>query len=184
MERLEEGEARTEGPELHRLLEESWQSKGVLSSSKKRVLCALKAQVRKKWVQVVAGWWVHLLSFRRPGMIFFDGVWKFVSSEERTRLEMKARSELFGVCMAAVLFRTNLRASLSSVTTASDASSSGGAVGRSVSPTSAGMSFACADRGGKSGGQEVPVLVLSLFNGIGCCFRCYDLCGISPRYFC
>ena len=27
----------------------------------------------------------------------------------------------------------------------------------------------------------IPVLVLSLFNGIGCCFRCYELCGVQPE---
>ena len=217
MERLQGDDVRAEGPLLHRQLEDSWGSMGVLSSAKKRVINALQAlelgaeidgangflgpsterllkliqttlvvlskkTLRKKWVQVVTGRWVHILTFRRPGMIFFDAIWKFVAQETYcVGLEMKARSELFGVCMAATLFRTNLKASVSEVTTASDASSSGGAVGQSRSLTTAGMSFTCADRAGNSGGIIIPVLVLSLFNGVGCCFRCYDLCGVTPR---
>ena len=27
---------------------------------------------------------------------------------------------------------------------------------------------------------RVPVLVVSLFNGVGCAFRCYDLVGVQP----
>lgn len=26
----------------------------------------------------------------------------------------------------------------------------------------------------------IPVLLVSLFNGIGCAFRYYDLCGVTP----
>ena len=71
-----------------------------------------------------------------------------------------------------LLIHTNLRAELSPVTTASAASMSGGAVGQSQALS------ATADRRGDAGGQEIPVLALSLFNGIGC--RCYDSCGLTP----
>ena len=75
---------------------------------------------------------------------------------------------------------TGLRAGVSETTTASDASNSGGAVGKSTELTQAGAQFAALDKSGLSGGVVIPVLVLSLFNGIGCAFRCYDLCGVRP----
>eukprot|EP00435_Cladocopium_sp_Y103_P015388 s1629_g3.t1 len=71
-------------------------------------------------------------------------------------------------------------AELSENTTASDASSTGGAVGRSIKLRTEGEEFACMDRQGLSQGKPIPVMVLSLFNGIGCAYRCYDLCGFSP----
>ena len=27
---------------------------------------------------------------------------------------------------------------------------------------------------------KAPILVISLFNGVGCAFRCYDLIGVQP----
>ena len=78
-----------------------------------------------------------------------------------------------------LLFHTNLRASLSSFTTASDASEKGGAVGVSHELTGPGQEFARADKVPETL-VEIPVLVLSLFNGVGCTFRCYDACGVVP----
>ena len=46
--------------------------------------------------------------------------------------------------------------------------------------TEAGQEFAYADHSMQSGGQVLPILVLSLFNGIGCTFRCFDLLGVTP----
>eukprot|EP00435_Cladocopium_sp_Y103_P024553 s1957_g6.t1 len=67
------------------------------------------------------------------------------------------------------------------MTTASDASMSGGAVGCSAELATPGAQFAMADKFGLSGGKPIPVLCLSLFNGVGCAFRCYDLIGLSPQ---
>ena len=53
-------------------------------------------------------------------------------------------------------------------------------MGKSTALTPAGMEFADIDRSGLGGGKIIPVLVLSLFNGVGCAFRCYDLCGVTP----
>eukprot|EP00435_Cladocopium_sp_Y103_P052437 s556_g16.t1 len=145
------------------------------------ILVLSKPVLRRKWVQVVAGRWVHILSFRRPGMAFFDDLWKFASGTEKgVKIEMLTRKELFGVCLGAMLLRTNLKAELSENTTASDASSTGGAVGRSIKLRTEGEEFACMDRQGLSQGKPIPVMALSLFNGIGCAYRCYDLCRLSP----
>lgn len=134
-----DGTARVLGPSAERLLKLIQTTMVVLS----------KPRLRRKWLQVVAGRWVHILAFRRPGMAFFDSLWKFASgSAHGTAVGMSTRGELFGVFMAAVLLRTDLKAQISSVTTASDASSTGNAVGISTSLTEQGEEFASMDRRG------------------------------------
>eukprot|EP00435_Cladocopium_sp_Y103_P066273 s1586_g28.t1 len=140
-----------------------------------------KPKLRKKWVQVIAGRWVHCMAFRRPTMVTIDQTWAYVSHQASgSTVEAKVRGELFGCCVLALLMHTNLRAGISETTTASDASSTGGAVGKSTTLTAAGCQFASLDRSNLAGGTTAPILVLSLFNGIGCTFRCYDLVGIRP----
>lgn len=88
-----------------------------------------KPNLCHKWVQVIAGRWVHILAFRRPGMVILDSIWAFISRKQRSRaLEQAVRGELFHCCLVALLLHGDLRAPLSEITTASDASSSGGAV--------------------------------------------------------
>ena len=81
----------------------------------------------------------------------------------------------------ALLLHGDLRAPLSEITTASDASSTGGAVGFSKELSQAGSDFARIDRASYGLVPRIPVLVISLFNGIGCAFRCYDLIGVIPE---
>ena len=65
-------------------------------------------------------------------MICLDETWRFISGTGQGNLvEARVRSELLGCCMGCLLVHTNLRAAISEVTTASDASSTGGAVGQS-----------------------------------------------------
>ena len=116
-------------------------------------------------------------------MIQLDTTWDFVSHEWRRKsVETQVRSELLGCCFLALLLHTDLRAAVSPIMTASDASSTGGAVGMSDQLTQSGREFAYVDR--SLGGLvcRAPILVLSLFNGIGCAFRCYDLVGIVPMF--
>ena len=135
----------------------------------------------RKWVQVCAGRWVHCMSFRRPAMVWLDVVWSFISGKAKgSAAEYRVRSEFFNCICGCLLMHTNLRSEISSTTTASDASSTGGAVGKSERLTQAGQEFVGADLAGRAEGTRAPILVLSLFNGIGCAFRCYDLCGIVP----
>ena len=96
------------------------------------VLVVSKRFLKKKWVQVVAGRWVHIMSFRRPGMIQLDATWDFVSHDWRRKwVETRVRSELLGCCFLSLLLHTDLRAAVSQIMTASDASSTGGAVAMS-----------------------------------------------------
>eukprot|EP00438_Fugacium_kawagutii_P003316 Skav229330 [mRNA] locus=scaffold2917:69352:73753:- [translate_table: standard] len=140
-----------------------------------------KPRLRQKWVQVVVGRWVHLFSFRRPLMVVLDEVWKFQVAQVGVKINFsKVRAELFGCCILAMLLHTDLSAQISTLTSASDASSGGGAVGYSRDLSEAGKEFVTADRQQVQGGLVIPVMVISLFNGIGCAFRCYDLVGVQP----
>eukprot|EP00438_Fugacium_kawagutii_P027135 Skav225198 [mRNA] locus=scaffold3065:268759:273280:+ [translate_table: standard] len=140
-----------------------------------------KERMRLKWVQVVVGRWVHLFSFRRAAMVVLDEVWKCQRVGEVGRLQMdKVRSELFQCCMMGLMIQADVGASISAITTASDASSTGGAVGVSRLLSSQGSDYVAADRLEGNGARLVPVMVISLFNGIVCTFRCYDLIGVSP----
>ena len=91
------------------------------------------------------------------------------------------RGELFHCCLIALLLHGDLRAPLSEITTASDASSSGGAVGYSRELSQVGSDFCRVDRASHGLVPKIPVLVISLFNSIGCAFRCYDLVGVIPE---
>eukprot|EP00438_Fugacium_kawagutii_P026039 Skav215411 [mRNA] locus=scaffold356:146656:153836:- [translate_table: standard] len=106
-----------------------------------------KPRLKRKWIQVVVGRWVHVFSFRRPLMAVLEEVWKVQSSGPFRKVNPhKIRSELFGCCLAALLSHTFLGATVSKVTTASDASMSGGAVGVSKKLTQQGQDFVAADR--------------------------------------
>lgn len=97
------------------------------------------------------------------------------------KVEHLVRGELFHCCLIALLLRGDLRAKVSPVTTASDASESGGAVGYAKELTTEGSSFAAVDEETHGLVPKAPIMVLSLFNGIGCTFRCYDLVGVTPE---
>lgn len=131
--------------------------------------------LRRKWVQVVAGRWIHVLQFRRCGMTCLHDTWKFIAGHGGVKVEMRARQELFALVLGALSFHSFLGASVSEVATASDASGKGGAVG------CAEKLRGCVQR--LRSAEEVihaKVLVVSLFNGIGGAFRAYDLLGLQP----
>ena len=162
---------------------------GTLGPSPERVLKLVQTtlvvigrrSLSRKWVQVIAGRWVHCMSFRRPAMVWLDVVWTYIAGKAKgPAAESRVRSEFMNCICGCLLMHTNLRAMVSSTTTASDASSTGGAVGKSEELTLAGQEFVGADLNGRAEGIRAPILLLSLFNGIGCAFRCYDLCGITP----
>ena len=125
-----------------------------------------KPRLNHKWVQVLAGRWIHILAFRRPGMVIFNWLWVFVSQKKKSlQLETLVRGELFHCCLGSILMRGDLRARISPLTTASDASETGGAVGFATELTSEGAAFAQTDRKIHGMVPRIPVLVLSLFNG-------------------
>ena len=139
-------------------------------------------KLKRKWVQLLAGRWVHVLQFRRPGMVCLNMTWSYISGKKGGfEVEAKVRHELLLLAMGWSFWHTHLGAKISEVTTASDASSTGGAVGAAYSLTEMGCSFLSASRSLEgSPVPVVPVLVLSLFNGIGGAFRAYDVAGVAP----
>lgn len=114
-------------------------------------------------------------------MSFLEHTWTFTTSKKfEAALIWKVRRELFSCCCSLPFLHTFLGAPVSQVITASDASSSGGAVGLARELTPEGMDFVGASM------QErhtisANILVVSLFNGIGGAMRCYDILGVLPK---
>ena len=114
------------------------------------------------------------------GMAVFDEVWGMASGtmKKRGSSVVGARRELFRAICLSPLFFTSLSAGISPCITASDASGTGGAWATSSSLTDEGKNFVEAIHLLEEEGECAPILVISLFNGIGGAFRCYDVAGI------
>ncbi|CAK9037099.1 unnamed protein product [Durusdinium trenchii] len=135
----------------------------------------------KKLVQIVVGRWVHALQFRRPVMGVLQEVWNFVSAAHPTpSMVLKTRRELWNLILLAPCVHTFMGARIDSSTTASDASMRGGAVGVATELGVEGRDFVLSSIARSSDVGTTPILVLSLFNGIGGCFRIYDILDIRP----
>ena len=141
-----------------------------------------------KWLQVICGRWVHVMQFRRTGMAGLHIVWKWISGRSLSvRSRVKAREELLVTMMGACLFCTNLAAQVSDVASASDASSTGGAVGLARELSDEGKDLLNVSVPRQLGDVQKEVradfIALSLFNGIGGAFRVYDMVGVSPKEY-
>ena len=136
--------------------------------------------LNRKWLQVICGRWVHVLQYRRPGMSVLHEVWQVISNKRLKPAGLiRARFELLQCILGVCLLHTSLRAGISKVATASDASNKGGAVGSSEELTPVGRSFCRSLQDNNPGLVRARVIVLSLFNGIGGCFRTYDVLGVE-----
>lgn len=162
---------------------------GYMGGSPKRMLRLIQAtlwllgqpRLSKKLVQVIAGRWIHVMQFRRPTMCTLDQTWQFIGKGMGTlKLEPLVRRELFRCLLLVPLMHTGLKTPVSKVVTASDASMKGGAVGFSEALSSAGEDFARSLKALPSLSGHIPVLVISLFGGIGGSFRTYDILGLLP----
>ena len=65
--------------------------------------------------------------------------------------------------------------------TASDASMTAGAIGIATKVSELGCDFLLHDTIEARQGRIVPVLLISLFDGIGGAIRSYNLAGLDPR---
>ena len=162
---------------------------GTLGGSPERFLKLIHAtlfvlgrpQLSKKLVQIIAGRWVHILQFRRPGMSLLDNTWKFITSSKFCAgLVHSVKRELLSCILGTPMLHTDLRAGVSQHITASDASQKGGAVGISKEISAIGADFFTSSCLGNCNIKRIPCLVISLFNGIGGAFRAYDLLGLAP----
>lgn len=140
-------------------------------------LCGQKTPSRKK-LQIVMGRICFIMQFRRPAMSHFELVWDWISKErDDSPPARKVRRELLvGLC-GFPLFHTWLGCRIDHETTCSDASMSGGAVAvaRTLSKEGAGFVWSQLP---DCQALQIPVVVVSLFNGIGGAFRCYDIAGV------
>ena len=136
----------------------------------------------KKNVQVIAGRWVHVFQFRRAGMSCLNVTWQFVGGKKiGPQGPATVRRELWRCILLAPLLYTALDAKVSNWITASDASQKGGAVGIAHALTTEGTEFVKAMHESQKSVNTIPVLVVSLFNGIGGAARAYDLLGLQPE---
>eukprot|EP00438_Fugacium_kawagutii_P001864 Skav216327 [mRNA] locus=scaffold3350:102288:105260:+ [translate_table: standard] len=134
----------------------------------------------KKLLQVIMGRWVFVLQFRRAAMSHFQKVWQCISSEEVRYIDWESKKELFVILWSVCLLHCNLAAPLENGITCSDASTTGGAVAFSTQLSEKGQDVLAAHEV-PCQGTPVPVVILSLFNGIGGAFRCYELAGAIVR---
>ena len=139
--------------------------------------------ISTKQLQIVSGRWVFALQFRRPGMSFLNVIWKMISGKERFNPDNKRllSCELMGLVFCSSLFSCNLGAKVAPRVVATDASELGGAVSVSRQLTEEGWDFVRAMKKLElDEGLRAPILLISLFNGVGGMFRCYDILGLVP----
>ena len=160
----------------------------VMGVSEERLLKLIQAtlwligrpRMSKRLLQIIVGRWVHVFQFRRPAMACLSAVWICISRPGlQLDVQRRAKRELLNCVSLAPLLHTFLGAVPVDLITASDASNKGGAVGISRSLSEEGVNYVdhCLS---ETSPVPIPVLVVSLFNGIGGAFRCYDLLGMVP----
>ena len=136
----------------------------------------------RKQAQILAGRWVHVLQFRRPGMGWLDHVWKFINGKKgESNVSLKTKREFFLIMSAIPLLHTSMTATVTDSFWCSDASERGGAFtcARELSPV--GKDFLMASRLASRTLGSAPILVIALFSGIGGTFRVYDILDIIPQ---
>ncbi len=107
-----------------------------LGASSLRLLKLLHATIvvlshpflKRKELQILCGRWVFILQFRRPGMSILNDVWALISGQlsKKRGSVIQCRREIFLPMAVAPLLHSNLGASVSTVISASDASTTGG----------------------------------------------------------
>ena len=137
--------------------------------------------LNRKMLQIACGRWVHAFQYRRPLMSCLDVIWAYIGrSTTRKSIAGEVRRELMRSLALLPMAHTYLGAEVANFVTASDASTKGGAIGIAKTLTNEGKDFIMGSRQLSSFGREIPVLVLSLCNGVGGSFRTYDVLGLRP----
>lgn len=151
-------------------------------------LCQLlmeSGRCTQRQMQMIAGGFVYISTFRRPLLGALNAVWQFVQGFEQGPwcqvIPPVVRTELARFCLLSPLSQMDFRLRLSGVVTASDASSTGGGVTVSQGLSQIGTIAANqAVRGDVVDVQEVPaVLTVRLFDGIGGLRVAADAVGMS-----
>lgn len=101
-----------------------------------------RPRMSKRLIQIVVGRWVHVFQFRRPAMSCLSEVWKCVSSPGHgVETQRKAKQGLLTCLSLVPMLHTFLGSKVATVITASDASSTGGAVGISRELAAVGTNY-------------------------------------------
>ena len=139
-------------------------------------------QLGRKRLQILMGRWVFVMQFRRPAMSHFEGVWECISRKRVPRrvfhkMERELSMAVLGVCV----MHTSLSCRVDDETTCSDASMTGGAVARSIGISNLGKAF-LGSQLRENQPLKVPILLVSLFNGIGGASRSFDIAGLEVAH--
>ena len=132
-------------------------------------------------VQVVLGRWIFILQYRRPAMAVLSRSWDYINSKGRKLGTWKTLcAELVRLICLSPLLQFDLKCPFSDLVTCSDASEKGGAAAASTELTGPGRELETRLSSSSLDPLSVELLVVSAFNGIGGCFRAYDLAGVRP----
>ena len=136
---------------------------------------------KRRLVQIVLGRWIFVLQFKRQAMAVLSLSWKYLMpGEDKRRWWPTVQRELAMLIFLCPLLQADVGTQFSPLVTCSDASESGGAVAVSRGLTRAGNDLTHRLRSLDAAPVSIPVVVVSLFNGIGGAFRSYDVAGLSP----
>ena len=153
----------------------------MLKLAKLTLWLADRRTLAKKSVQIAMGRWVFAMQFRRPFMSHFEAVWKSLGGAGTGRKKLRqVKMEFLLAVMGMPLLHTWMGARVDSETTCSDASMSGGAVAVARNLTPDGQAFVASQRA-EAVAEEIPVVLVSLFNGIGGANRSYDVAGVRLK---
>eukprot|EP00435_Cladocopium_sp_Y103_P054012 s1016_g17.t1 len=161
----------------------------LLGASAARVLktswLSVHLQRRGPWsqkdAQVVLGRWIFVLQFRRAAMGVLSRCWRATESPwpRPADKNILLKELMVLVCMGPLL-QSDMSSSFDGRVTVSDASETGGAAAVSSSLSWSGRSLITSRKDARLQPLEIPVVVISCFNGIGGAFRLYDILGLSP----
>ena len=132
-----------------------------------------KGRATRKEMQMVAGGLVYIFSFRRPLMSLLNEIWHFITSfktDHQVRpIPPVVLEELFCSFFLSSLSFMNFRLESSPIVTCSDASEQGGGLCASSGLTHWGVKASQGTVRGErfEGFQEMGLLVISLFDGVG-----------------
>ena len=160
---------------------------GLLGAAPERILKTMWASVHfllkprweKKLAQIILGRWIFILQFRRAAMGVLSRSWETIETPwPAMPLVKRVAKEVLTLMCLAPLLQTDLRSPYSATVSCSDASETGGAAAISKGLTWSGRSLVASMVNLSLKPIELPVLVISVFNGLGAAFRIYDVLGV------
>eukprot|EP00435_Cladocopium_sp_Y103_P060375 s393_g22.t1 len=163
--------------------------RGLLGGSPERVFKTVwatfsllsKTHWSKKEVQIILGRWVFLLQYRRAAMGMLSRSWQALESHWLGPKQIQIiKAELLGLIFLSPLLQADLTSDYDNQVTCSDASEHGGACAVASTLSWSGRSLVGMKNDLRLQPLEFPLLIVSIFNGVGGPFRVYDILGIRP----